>query len=67
MTQPRRRNLVKTVPGLLISAFFLWYTFRGISFEQILALRFVYPVMDSRRARLSRSPAIPFAAFAGPE
>ena len=43
MTQPRRRNLVKTVPGLLVSAFFLWYTFRGISFEQIRALRFVYP------------------------
>ena len=33
------RNLWKTVPGLLISAFFLWYTFRGISFAQILALR----------------------------
>src|SRR5437764_630010 len=25
------RNLVKTIPGLLISGFFLWYTFRGIS------------------------------------
>ncbi len=33
------RNLLKTIPGLLISAFFLWYTFRGISFAQILALR----------------------------
>jgi glycosyltransferase 2 family protein len=38
-----QRNLLKTVPGLLISAFFLWYTFRGISFNQILALRFVHP------------------------
>jgi glycosyltransferase 2 family protein len=39
-----RRNLFKTIPGLLISAFFLWYTFRGISFEQIRALRLVHPV-----------------------
>ena len=38
-----RRNLWKTVPGLLISAFFLWYTFRGISFAQILALRVENP------------------------
>jgi uncharacterized membrane protein YbhN (UPF0104 family) len=37
------RNLLKTVPGLLISAFFLWYTFRGISFQQILSLRVVHP------------------------
>jgi hypothetical protein len=37
------RNLFKTIPGLIISAFFLWYTFRGISFNQILALRFVHP------------------------
>jgi uncharacterized protein (TIRG00374 family) len=44
MAQPSRRNLVKTVPGLLVSAFFLWYTFRGISFEQMRALRIVEPV-----------------------
>jgi glycosyltransferase 2 family protein len=37
------RNLLKTIPGLVISAFFLWYTFRGISFNQILALRAVHP------------------------
>jgi uncharacterized membrane protein YbhN (UPF0104 family) len=37
------RNLIKTIPGLLISGFFLWYTFRGISFNQILALRAVHP------------------------
>jgi glycosyltransferase 2 family protein len=37
------RNLLKTIPGVLISAFFLWYTFRGISFNQILALRAVHP------------------------
>jgi hypothetical protein len=37
------RNLLKTVPGLLISVFFLWYTFRGISFSQIAALRVTHP------------------------
>ena len=40
----RTRNLLKTLPGLVISAFFLWYTFRGISFHQIASLRFVHPV-----------------------
>lgn len=43
MTKPRSRNLFKTIPGLLISAFFLWYTFRGISFEQIRSLRLAHP------------------------
>src|SRR5580698_5500138 len=38
------RNLLKTIPGLLISAFFLWYTFRGISFAQIRSLRPVHPL-----------------------
>jgi glycosyltransferase 2 family protein len=42
-TGSSRRNLFKTIPGLLISAFFLWYTFRGISFAQIRALRLVHP------------------------
>jgi len=42
-TTSGNRNLFKTVPGLLISAFFLWYTFRGISFNQVLALRAVRP------------------------
>jgi glycosyltransferase 2 family protein len=42
-TNRNGRNLLKTLPGLLISAFFLWYTFRGISFHQILALRPVHP------------------------
>ena len=37
------RNLLKTVPGLLVSVFFLWYTFRGISFSQIVALRVTHP------------------------
>jgi len=44
MTQTRSRNLVKTVPGLLVSAFFLWYTFRGISFEHMRGLRIVHPM-----------------------
>jgi len=43
-TSGNRRNLLKTVPGLLISAFFLWYTFRGISFAQIIALRMTHPI-----------------------
>jgi glycosyltransferase 2 family protein len=37
------RNMLKTVPGVLVSIFFLWYTFRGISFNQILALRIAHP------------------------
>jgi uncharacterized membrane protein YbhN (UPF0104 family) len=42
-TASRPRNLYKTIPGFAVSAFFLWYTFRGISFNHILALRFVHP------------------------
>ena len=42
-TTTTNRNLWKTIPGLIISAFFLWYTFRGISFAQILALRAIHP------------------------
>ncbi len=38
-----RRSLWKTLPGLLISLFFLWYTFHGISFSQIAVLRMVQP------------------------
>ena len=40
----RKRNLLKTIPGLAISAFFLWYTFKGISFAQIRSLRVVAPL-----------------------
>lgn len=43
MTPSRQRNLLKTVPGLLVSAFFLWYTFRGINFAEIRALRLPAP------------------------
>ncbi len=35
MSSSRGRSLLKTLPGLLVSAFFLWYTFKGISFSQI--------------------------------
>ena len=42
MTQNGSRKLLRTAPGLLISAFFLWYTFRGISLAQIRALRIVH-------------------------
>lgn len=40
----RGRNLLKIVPGLLISVFFLWYTFKGIAFAEIRAVRLVHPV-----------------------
>jgi glycosyltransferase 2 family protein len=40
----KSRSALKTLPGLLISAFFLWYTFKGISFAQIRALRMVSPL-----------------------
>jgi len=39
----RSRNLMRTLPGVLISVFFLWYTFKGISFEQMRSLRVVRP------------------------
>src|SRR3984957_14846856 len=44
-TRPRggKWELLKALPGLAISAFFLWYTFKGISFAQIRALRMVHP------------------------
>ncbi|WP_433964087.1 lysylphosphatidylglycerol synthase transmembrane domain-containing protein [Tunturiibacter gelidiferens] len=38
------RNLLKTIPGLLISAFFLWYTFHNIPLHGFRALRAVHPV-----------------------
>lgn len=44
MTQTRSRNLLKIVPGLLVSAFFLWYTFRGISFDHMRGIRLAHPL-----------------------
>ncbi len=43
-THSKGRNLLKTVPGLLISAFFLWYTFRNIHLAEIRSLRFAHPI-----------------------
>lgn len=44
-TRPRsgKLELLRTLPGVIISAFFLWYTFKGISFEQIRAVRMEHP------------------------
>jgi uncharacterized membrane protein YbhN (UPF0104 family) len=36
-------KLLKTLPGLVISVFFLWRTFRGISYAEIRGLRIVAP------------------------
>jgi glycosyltransferase 2 family protein len=44
VTRERRLSLLKTVPGLLISVFFLWWTFRGISLSQLEAIRMVSPL-----------------------
>lgn len=38
------RDLLKAVPGVLISLFFLWYTFKGISYDQMRGLRLAHPV-----------------------
>ena len=38
------RNALKALPGLLISAGFLWYTFSKISFSDLRAVRMVSPV-----------------------
>ena len=37
------RSLLKAVPGVIISVFFLWYTFKGISFGQIRTQRLTHP------------------------
>lgn len=39
----RGRDLLKAVPGIFISIFFLWYTFRGISYREMRGLRFAHP------------------------
>lgn len=43
MCREHRVNLLKMVPGLLISAFFLWWTFRGFDMADLAAVRFVAP------------------------
>jgi glycosyltransferase 2 family protein len=44
MTQTHSRNLFKTIPGLLVSGFFLWYTFRGIHPSEFRSLQLAHPV-----------------------
>jgi hypothetical protein len=43
MSREHRVNLLKMVPGLLISAFFLWWTFRGFDMADLETVRFVAP------------------------
>lgn len=79
MTQTRPRNLIKTVPGLLVSVFFLWYTFRGIHPSEFRALSLVHPawilgvvgftlvgytLRCVRWARMLRSTGAPFGTCA---
>lgn len=44
MRRENRLNLLKMVPGLLISAFFLWWTFRGFDTKDLKTVRFVAPM-----------------------
>jgi uncharacterized protein (TIRG00374 family) len=43
MSREGRLNLLKMVPGLLISVFFLWWTFRGFDMQDLKTVRFVAP------------------------
>ncbi len=43
MNGDRRLNLLKIVPGLLVSGFFLWWTFRGIDVAELKSVRLVAP------------------------
>lgn len=38
------RNILKTLPGLAVSAFFLWLTFRKVSFHALMSLHLVSPI-----------------------
>ncbi|QNI35497.1 lysylphosphatidylglycerol synthase transmembrane domain-containing protein [Edaphobacter albus] len=44
MTQTHSRKFIKTVPGFLVSAFFLWYTFRHVHPSEFRSLSFVHPL-----------------------
>ena len=44
MTRERRLSLLKTIPGLLISAFFLWWTFRGFKASDFKSVHLVAPL-----------------------
>jgi hypothetical protein len=43
MRREHRINLLKMAPGLLISAFFLWWTFRGFNTADLKSVRFAVP------------------------
>ncbi len=43
MSEKHGNKIARTLPGLLISGFFLWYTFRGISIAQIRGLHLIRP------------------------
>jgi uncharacterized membrane protein YbhN (UPF0104 family) len=38
------KNLLKTLPGIAISLFFLWYTFRNIHLAEVRSLRIAAPI-----------------------
>ena len=61
MSREHRLNLLKMVPGLLISAFFLWWTFRGFDMADLESVRFVAPA-GSWAWWCLRSPVTPCAA-----
>lgn len=44
MTRERRLGLLKMLPGLAISAFFLWFTFKGFKLSEIESIRLVAPL-----------------------
>ncbi|WP_263417427.1 lysylphosphatidylglycerol synthase transmembrane domain-containing protein [Terriglobus albidus] len=43
MTPQQRRNLLKTIPGFLISGFFLWFTFHKVDYAGLRKVRLVEP------------------------
>jgi hypothetical protein len=44
MTREHRINLLKMLPGFLISAFFLWWTFRGFDLKDLEGIHFKSPL-----------------------
>ena len=44
MTREHRMSVLKTLPGLLISAFFIWWTFRGFKLATLESIRLVAPL-----------------------
>lgn len=44
MTRENRMSLLKTLPGLMISAFFLWWTFRDFKLATLKNIRLVAPL-----------------------